>query len=113
MKYTNTEPPDVRWPDLLRRLREKKRVSMRVLADSLGLSHSLVHRAENGGDCHLSTWMKLFSALGCLILTDFALDDEEEELLTEETERRQERKLEGLTTHRIGGGVFGNPRWRR
>lgn len=47
----------------LRALREDRRVSQRLLAETAGLDASRVSRLERGGDAPLRTWLRLFSAL--------------------------------------------------
>lgn len=50
--------------DLLRTLREERRISQRQLADEAGVNSSVVNRAERGGDALFSTWDRLFRGLG-------------------------------------------------
>jgi hypothetical protein len=81
----------------LRDLRRERRISKRQLADTAGVNVSVVHRAENGGDAKLSTWIKLFEGLGWYLLLDSTEQSEEASgVLSEENERRRERRLEGL-----------------
>jgi transcriptional regulator with XRE-family HTH domain len=83
----------------LREWRESRRGSQRVLAEFTGVSQSLVSRAEQGLDLRLSSWEKLFGALGCRLIvsveeTDYA--EECEDYLQNETERRLYNKLDAL-----------------
>lgn len=58
-------------------------------------------RVEHGRDARFSTWAKLFAALGYRLRLDVTeLCEESADLLSEETERRQERRLDGLCTAR-------------
>lgn len=81
----------------LRHLRQERRISKLQLADEAGVNVSVVHRAERGGDAKLSTWIKLFEGLGWYLLLDSTEQSEEASgVLSEEHERRCERRLEGL-----------------
>lgn len=83
----------------LRELRLERRISQRQLADEAGVHPSLVARVECGRDARLSTWAKLFEGLGYrLNLEPHELCEEAADLLSEERERREERRLEGLCT---------------
>lgn len=82
---------------LLKELREDRGISLRQLADEAGVNVSVAQRAESGGDAKLSTWEKLFDGLGY----DLKLDAQEQceeaaSLLSEEADRRAERRREGL-----------------
>jgi len=78
---------------LLRRLRLERRISQLQLADEARVNASVVHRAERGCDCRLSTWNKLFDGLGYRLLFDVNEDCEEaEELLSSEAAARRERR---------------------
>ena len=70
---------------------------MLQLADEAGLNVSVVHRAERRGTAKLATWEKLFRGLGYRL--EFEVLEWSEEvggLLSEEAERRRERRLEGM-----------------
>jgi transcriptional regulator with XRE-family HTH domain len=86
-----------RLPILLKELREERGISLRQLADNAGVDVSVAARAERGADARVSTWEKLFEGLGCFLLVETPeRSDEEAEFLSEEAERRRERRLEGL-----------------
>ena len=81
----------------LRGLRQERRISQRQLADDIGVDSSLVSRVERGQDARLSTWAKLFEGLGYrLKLKTQELCEEAGDLLSEEAERREERRRDGL-----------------
>lgn len=48
----------------LRALRESRGISQRHLAQESGVDQAVICRMERGGDACLSTWERLFSALG-------------------------------------------------
>jgi transcriptional regulator with XRE-family HTH domain len=82
---------------LLRELRAKRGISVRQLPDSAGVRPSMARRAERGGDAKLSTWERLFDGLGYELRWDVQeIAEEVQDLLSEEAERRRERRLEGL-----------------
>ena len=82
---------------LLKQRRLELRLSQRHLADSAGVSPSVVSRAERGGEALLSTWEKLFNGLGERLEFDSTRDSEDAEgLLIEEGEARRERRYQGL-----------------
>lgn len=82
---------------LLKKLREERRVSQRVLADFARVRPSVVSRAERGGDAKLGNWDRMFAALGHRLLFDTTETSEEaEDLLREEDLRRRERRREGF-----------------
>ena len=82
-----------RMASLLRKLREDRRISQLQLADHAGVNASVVHRAELGRDCRLSTWNKLFEGLGYRLLFDATEDCEEAEaLLSVDAAARQARR---------------------
>lgn len=84
-------------PKLLRKLRMERHVSMRVLADQAGVDASLVSRVERGQDARVSTWVKLFLALGHRLEFDTMESSEEgPEIPAEESELRRARRLEGF-----------------
>jgi predicted transcriptional regulator len=83
----------------LRHWRWKRRASRRVLGDYAGVNHSVIGRAERGGDARLSTWLKLFDALGCELTIGIAEQEgaaDAEDDLVQETDRRQQKCAEGL-----------------
>ncbi len=87
----------IRMAKLLRARRLELRLSQRHLADSAGVSSSVVSRAERGGDALLSTWEKLFDGLGDRLELDSTRWSEEgEEILMDERDARLERRHEGL-----------------
>jgi transcriptional regulator with XRE-family HTH domain len=93
----NPEDAALRAGSQLRALRRALGISQRVLADSLGLDHSVVSRAERGLDAQLTTWTKLFWGLGYEARFEAEeLGGETGEFLAEESERRRERRFEGL-----------------
>lgn len=83
-------------PGRLRELRRERRLSQLQLADSSGVNVSVVHRAERGLDCRLSTWNKLFSGLGYRLVMGAVDDDEYADFLGDEADRRRERREAGL-----------------
>lgn len=95
----DSEEAGPRAASLLRELRRERGVSQRQLADAAGVNPSAVSRAERGRDAQLSTWAKLFEGLGYRLTFEAAeLCEEAAELLSEEAERRRERRREGLCT---------------
>jgi transcriptional regulator with XRE-family HTH domain len=84
-------------PDLLKRLRRARGMSQLHLADEARVNVSVVHRAERGRDSKLSTWDKLFGGLGYRLLIDATeLAEESADILTAESERRRQRREDGL-----------------
>jgi transcriptional regulator with XRE-family HTH domain len=82
---------------LLRKLRQKRGISLRQLADCAEVNPSVVSRADRGNDAKLSTWERLFAGLGYDLLWDVQETAEEiQDLLSDEAERRRERCREGL-----------------
>ena len=78
-------------------LRLHRGVSQLQLADAAGLTASAVNRVEAGSDARLSTWLRLFSALGVEpVFLPFPTCEEATDLLLEERHRRRERRLAGL-----------------
>lgn len=70
---------------------------MLQLADESKVNVSVVHRAENFGNGKIATWEKLFRGLGYRLEFDVTEWSEEAEgLLSEEADRRRQRRLEGL-----------------
>jgi hypothetical protein len=89
----------IRLANLLRELRDERRISRRLLAEAADLNHSAVCRAERATDMRLSTWDRLFWGLGVRLEWRVQeLDEGYPEALTEEGENRRERQLEGLRT---------------
>ncbi len=83
----------------LRRTREERGISQRQLADEAGVNPALVSRVERGRDARISTWARLFFALGYELRFDLnELAEEMPDLLLEERDRREERVIEGLCT---------------
>lgn len=98
---TELRPAVPRMAAMLRKLREERRISQRQLADEARVSRSIVHRVERGSDANLSTWDKLFTGLGYYLLFDVVETCEEaRDLLIEESDRRKERRWEGLCAAR-------------
>jgi transcriptional regulator with XRE-family HTH domain len=85
----------------LKELRLERGISQRQLADAAGMDAGQVNRVERGQDARLSTWVRLFEGLGYqLIFETQELCEEGADLLSEEAERRRERRLEGLCSGR-------------
>ena len=81
----------------LRQLRQERGISLRQLADSAGVNPSVVSRVERGGDAKLTTWDRLFEGLGYGLLWEATeLAEDIPDLLSEEADRRRERRQEGL-----------------
>ena len=86
-----------RMAKLLKQLRSERGISQLQLGDEAGVAASAVSRIERGRDARLATWDKLFRGLGYYLLIDVNEQSEEAGgLLTEEAERRRERRLNGL-----------------
>jgi transcriptional regulator with XRE-family HTH domain len=82
---------------LLRKLRKKRGISLRQLADSAGVRPSVASRAERGRDAKLSTWECLFAGLGYDLCWDVQeISEEVQDLLSDEAERRREKVFAGL-----------------
>lgn len=82
---------------LLFALRRERRISQRHLADEAGLDHADVCRIESGADARLSTWKRLFRALGYdLTLVPASYAEETGDLLTEAKGARWRRQQDGL-----------------
>jgi hypothetical protein len=95
MVVTPAIPPHPDLGALLKKLRN--RASRRVIADAAGVNVSVVSRAERGQDCLLSTWKKLFDALGYrLQIKAVEYHSDATEMNTEESGERQGRRLQGL-----------------
>ena len=81
----------------LKELRQERRISRNQLADEAGVSVSQVWRVESGRDSQLSTFLKLFAGLGYGVKLElFEICDEAGDLLEEESQRRKDRRLEGM-----------------
>ena len=84
-------------PALLKELREERRISLRQLADHARVSPSVVRRAEGGATAKLSTWDKLFAAMGYYVnIEALELSEEASDLLEQEKDARSDRQQEGL-----------------
>jgi transcriptional regulator with XRE-family HTH domain len=84
-------------PQMLKRLREDRRISQRQLADTAGVDSSLVNRVEAGRDARGSTWIKLFEALGYRLTFDAVeVSEDAADLLADEAYERRERRDAGL-----------------
>ena len=59
-----TEKTSHRMSSMLKRLRHDRGISQHQLAEQSGVNASVINRAERGNDARLSTWDKLFEALG-------------------------------------------------
>jgi len=78
---------------LLETLRERQGLSKRHVADGAGLSVSMVHRAEKGQDCRLTTWAKLFAGVGYVLLIDhLEIDETVPDMIAEERDERLEKR---------------------
>jgi transcriptional regulator with XRE-family HTH domain len=83
----------------LKELRQERRISQLQLADNAGVNHSVVKRAEAGGDAKLSTWIKLFEGLGYFLRFETLEQSEEaSELLSDEAEARRERRIDFIAS---------------
>ena len=86
-----------RMASMLKRLRHDRGISQNQLAEQAGVNTSVINRAERGNDARLSTWDKLFEALGYRLLFDAVeLSEEAGDLLIEEADRRREKRRQGL-----------------
>ena len=87
-----------RAASMLKSVREEIRASQRQLADSAGVDSSVVSKLESGRqDARLSTWFKLFLALGCRVELVVTVQCEEaEDYLRREGESRRDRRRDGL-----------------
>lgn len=80
----------------LRALRESRGISQRHLAEESGVDQSDIGRIERGADARLSTWKRLFGALGFdAMLAPLPISDDAEDFLRDELQRRQERMEAG------------------
>ena len=80
-------------------LRTDRGMSQLHLADQAGVKASVVNRAERGRDTQISTWKKLFRALGYRLLFDVIETSEDYgEYLAHHAELRRQRRREGLLT---------------
>jgi transcriptional regulator with XRE-family HTH domain len=92
-----------RWRDAppgeqLGALRRSRRVSQRHLAEVSGVDQATISRLEAGADALLSTWLKLFSALGFdAVLTPLVNCEDTRDLLEHQTIEREERRTGGRT----------------
>lgn len=85
-----------RLAKIFRKLRHRRGASLRVAADLAGVNASVASRAERGRDAKLSTWDKLFGALGHELDWEAVETSEEAaDLIAEEADRRLERRLYG------------------
>lgn len=83
--------------DQLRQLRGALYLSQRQLADSAGVSAAVICRLERGADARLSTWRKIFEAMGYwAVIMPAAFAEESEDLIMEERDRRWGRQQEAL-----------------
>ena len=97
MNSMSLEKAVPRMAALLKQLRQDRDVSRRQLAHQAGVNPSVVSRAERGEDAKLSTWDRLFEGLGYHLLLDATeLAEDIPDLLSAETDRRRERRLQGL-----------------
>ncbi len=82
-------------------LRCERRVSQRVLAALAGVTPAAVCRLEAGRDARLSTWRRLFQALGYYApLVPVSSCEDADDWCIEEMERREERMLAQLRAGR-------------
>jgi len=85
----------------LRALRRSRRVSQRHLSEVSGVDQADISRMERGADSRLSTWRKLFSALGYdSVLLPLASCEDTEDLLAHQTNERRERMEAGWRSWR-------------
>ncbi|MBI3288449.1 MAG: helix-turn-helix transcriptional regulator [Elusimicrobia bacterium] len=94
-------PPWALWirdnASRLRALRLARGISCNQLADEAGVNVSQVFRAEAGRDVQLSTALKIYAGLGYEVELELQETCEEvEDLLAEEAQRRQDRRLAGM-----------------
>lgn len=83
----------------LRELRIERQVSQNQLADAAGVNVSQISRVEAGRDAQLSTVLKIYNGLGYRARFELQeICEESGELLSEEAERRRERREDGLLT---------------
>jgi transcriptional regulator with XRE-family HTH domain len=83
----------------LQDLRIERRISRKQLADEAGVNVSQISRVEAGRDIRLSTLLKISAGLGYQIELIFQETCEEAgELLERKSERRQDRRDDGLLT---------------
>ena len=80
----------------LKALRESLDISQRQLAEHARVHSSVVSRLEAGADARLSTWAKLFYALGAEFNVVGEADEEAAAWMRDEGEARRERRKEGL-----------------
>lgn len=67
LKSAETEPRELRgWPPerMFQYLRCRLRFTQGELAQKAGLTQSQVSRVESGADCLLSTWTRVYAAMG-------------------------------------------------
>ncbi len=100
MAFQSARPPRLthldELPRLLAELRAERGVSQRLLADEAGVDASVVRRAERGRDAQLSTWVRLFGALGFVLEIKHYEIEDVADALEHETQRRKDRQDEGL-----------------
>ncbi|MFI5345809.1 MAG: helix-turn-helix domain-containing protein [Elusimicrobiota bacterium] len=81
----------------LKELRLERHISRNQLADEAGVNVSQVWRVESGRDSQLTTFLKLYAGLGYTIKLELLeICDEVGDLLDEESQRRKDRRLEGM-----------------
>lgn len=86
-----------RLPALLKEIRKENHVSMRVLADEAGVNVSVVSRAERGGETMVSTWDKLFDALGHYLQVEvYETSEEWPDIMSIRSAEREARKRDAL-----------------
>jgi transcriptional regulator with XRE-family HTH domain len=62
---------------LLAETRERRGLSQRALAETMGTTHANVSRVERGDDLRVSTLQRYAQALGGRLQIDVAFEDEE------------------------------------
>lgn len=79
-------------------LRLSRRVSQRHLAEVSGVDQADISRMERGADARLSTWLKLFAALGFeAVLMPLENCEDTQDFLERQTSEREERRRAGRT----------------
>ena len=85
----------------LKVLREERGISQRRLAEQAKIGQAVISRLERGADARLSTWRRLFEALGWdAVLVPTGECEETAGWLSDAMEERHERQRQGLCTGR-------------
>ena len=83
-------------PLLFREIRADRGLSQRLVAEEAGLDASVIRRAERGRDAKISTWIRIFDAMGIIVELTYYEDEEAACMLDDKTFERQERRENGL-----------------